>query len=180
MVTYKVFHIWWLFRWVAEKTYGRVCAVCGNGPRLAKAQFEVKGAPSPIPFMDRMGWSVGVGGIAALGVMGFVAVSADDKAEAAALLRPVAGDVYEVDLAKMEKNPEAPVMYGSLLVTRVSANAVEARLPKSYFTAHRGMSDSVIDGRAKQSDFYSNDVITLTIADLQRMKKEGVILDVTR
>ncbi|MFL5030652.1 MAG: hypothetical protein ACJ8E1_12330 [Xanthobacteraceae bacterium] len=180
MVTYKVFHLWWIFRWVVEKTYGRVCETCGNGPRLAKAQFEVKGAPSPIPVIDRMGWSFGVGGIAALGVMGFVAVSADDKADAAALLHPAVGDVYEVNLAKLEKHPEASEMYSTLLVTRVSGDAVEARLPKAYSTAYRGMSDSVSDGRAKRSDFYEDMTATFTLADLQEMQKNGVILNVDR
>lgn len=180
MVAYKVFHIWWIFRWVVEKTYARVCETCHNGPRLAAAQFEVKGVSSPIPFVDRMGWSFGVGGVAALGLMGFVASSASTKSDAAALLHPAVGDVYEVDLAKLEKNPEAPAMYSTLLVSKVTAGAIEARVPKSYSTAYRGMSDVVSDGRARQASFYGDETATFTLADLQKMQKDGVILHVDR
>lgn len=180
MITYKVFHVWWIFRWVVEKAFGRVCETCHNGPRLEARQFEVKGVPSPIPFMDRMGWSVGVGGVAALGLMGFVASSAETRSDTAALLHPAAGDIYEVDLAKLEKNPEASAMYSTMLVTRVTADAVEARVPKSYSTAYGGMSDVISDGRAKRADFYEDEVATFTMADLQKMQKDGAILHVVR
>src|SRR3569832_2868204 len=66
MVTYKVFHIYWLFRWVTSRTYARICTVCNNGVVVDASAIDPKDAKAAIPFMDRMGWSVGVGGLAAL------------------------------------------------------------------------------------------------------------------
>jgi hypothetical protein len=180
VVTYKVYHILWLFRWVVYRSYARVCMICRNGPQLPASQFEVKGAVSPIPFMDRMGWTVGVGGVAALALMGFVAISNETQADAAALARPAAGDVYEVDLAKLQVHPEAPEMYSTMLVTRVSADTVEVRLPKTYFNRMSGTSAAVSDGRAKSSAFYGDEVLTFKLASLPQMQKDSVILHVDR
>lgn len=180
LMTYRVNHILWLFRWVGEKRYSRVCTTCRNGPRLLVAEVDVKEAAAAIPFIDRLGWTLGIGGIAALGVMGFVAASVQDHNDAAWLASPMAGDIYEVDMAKLETHPEAPVMYSTLQVASVSADRIQVRLPKSYFDRETGPSTAVSDGRARAREFYTDELISLPLTALPKMQKDGVIMHVDR
>jgi hypothetical protein len=180
MVTYKVFHIWWIFRWVVESNYARICVVCRNGSRIDKKDVVTIGAKSPIPFFDRMGWSFGVGGLGALAVMGSVASAAQGQREATWLDRPAVNDVYEVDLTKLVKTPEASQMYSALEVVRVSGDAVDVRVPKGYFKSLGGVSAAVSDGRARSPDFYEDRIATYSVAALHRMKQDGVIVSVER
>jgi hypothetical protein len=181
LVVYKVYHVWWLFRWVAQKEFARICTVCSNGKRVDEKDVLPKGSKSPIPFMDRMGWSVGVGGLAALVAMGAVAGAAQNHREADYLGHPAVNDIYEVNLAKFLDKPEAAVMYSSLEVVRVADGSVDVRLPKSYYNKQRGISDAVNNGQAKQPDFYLDDkVMTLKFAQLQKLHDEGTILSVDR
>lgn len=180
VVVYKVFHIWWIFRWVTQKTYARLCGVCQNGPKLAASAVEVKGAPSPIPFLDRMGWSIGVGGVAALGLMGFVSSASSSRQQAAELAHPQVGDVYEVDLAKLETHPEASEMYSAVQVASVAGDSVTVRMPKGYFTRETGAFTAVNGGRARSPDFYDTETVQLSLAALPKMQQDRVILKVER
>jgi hypothetical protein len=181
LVAYKVYHIYWLFRWVVDKNFARICTVCKNGKRVDEMDVLPKGSKSPIPFMDRLGWSVGVGGIAALVAMGGVASAMQSHNEADYLSRPAVNDIYEVDLTKLMKNPEATEMYSTLEVARVSDGTIDVRLPKSYFNRPKGASDAVNDGRARSADFYiDGKTLTFKIASLQKMQDDGAILSVDR
>ncbi len=180
VVTYKVFHLWWIFRWVAESNYARLCTICRNGARIDKRDIEVKGAKSPIPFIDRMGWSFGVGGVAALAVMGSVASATEGQRQDAWLNQPAVNDVYEVDMTKLESKPEATEMYSTLEVARVSGGTVDVRIPKGYFKTLRGVSAAVSDGRAKSPDFYEPQVVTYSLATLHKMRQDGAIVSVER
>jgi hypothetical protein len=181
LVAYKVYHIYWLFRWVVDKNFARVCTVCSNGKRVDEMDILPKGSKSPIPFMDRLGWSVGVGGIAALVAMGGVASAMQSSHEADYLSHPAVNDVYEVNLAKIMTKPEMSEMYSTLEVARVSDGTVDVRLPKIYFNQLRGASDAVSNGRAKSDDFYEDGkVLTFKIANLQKMQDDGTILSVDR
>jgi len=181
LVAYKVYHVWWLFRWVVDKEFARICTVCSNGKRVDELDVLPKGSKSPIPFMDRMGWSVGLGGVAALVAMGAVASATQNTREAEYLSHPAINDVYEVNLAKLMPNPEASEMYSSLEVVRVANGTVDVRVPKIYFNKQRGISDAVRDGRATKPDFYiDNKVMSINLASLQKMHDDGTILSVDR
>jgi len=181
LVVYKVYHVWWLFRWVAEKNFARVCTVCGNGPRIDASEIAAKGGAPAIPFMDRMGWAVGLGGVAALVAMGGAASAMQSRSEAEWLSRPAVNDIYEVDLTKLMKNPEASAMFSALEVTRVSGGTVDVRVPKSYFNQSSGTSDAVRDGRARDPSFYvDGKVLSFPVAALQRLHDDGTILSVDR
>lgn len=181
LVVYKVYHIWWLFRWTVEKEFARICTVCSNGRRVDEKDILPKGSKSPIPFMDRMGWSVGLGGVAALVAMGAVASATQSNRDAEWLSHPAVNDVYEVDLAKLMQKPAASEMYSSLEVVRVADGAVDVRLPKIYFNRQSGISAAVRDGRATKADFYLDDkVLNFKLAALQKMHDDGTILSVDR
>jgi hypothetical protein len=178
MVIYKVYHVWWLFRWVAQKNFARVCTVCSNGVRIDE---PAKGGEPVIPFMDRMGWALGLGGVAALVAMGGAASAMQSQNEAQWLNRPAVNDIYEVDLTKLMKNPEASAMYSALEVTRVSGGTVDVRVPKTYFNQSNGTSDAVRDGRARDPGFYvDGKVLSFPVAALQRLHDDGTILTVDR
>jgi hypothetical protein len=180
MVIYKIYHVWWLFRWVADKDFVRVCTVCNNGVRIDEHDIVPKGTKSPIPFMDRMGWAAGLGGVAALVAMVSVAGAAQNHREDAWLNQPAVNDIYEVDLARMTTNPQASVMYSTLEVVRVSGDTVDARLPKTYFNQMSGVTSAVSDGRAKSPDFYGDKVLSFQLAALQKMREDGTIISVDR
>jgi hypothetical protein len=181
LVAYKVYHIWWVFRWVVEKEFARVCTVCGNGKRVDEMDVVPKGTKSPIPFIDRMGWSIGAGGFAALIAMGTVASATQSSREADWLSHPAVNDVYEVNLAKLMQKPEANEMYSALEVVRVADGTVDVRLPKIYFNRPNGISNAVRDGRATRADFYDDSkVLRLKFAALQKMHDNGTILSVDR
>jgi hypothetical protein len=182
MVIYKVYHIWWIFRWVADKKFARVCTVCSNGRQIDEKDAAMPtGKASPIPFGDRLGWAFGVGGVAALVAMGGVASATQSNREAEWLTHPAVNDIYEVDLTKLMRNPEATEMYSALQVIRVSGGSVDVREPKIYFNQQKGVSDAVSDGRATRPDFYEDGrVLTLKTADLQKMHDDGTILTVDR
>jgi len=181
VVTYKVWHIWWIFRWVSEKHFARVCTVCNNGQKIDEKDVLPKGAKSPIPFVDRMGWAFGVGGIAALVAMGGIASANQSRNEAEWLSKPAVNDIYEVDLTKLLRNPDKSEMFSSLEVVRVSGDSIDVRVPKTYFDQQRGISDAVSNGEARKPGFYvDGKILSFKIADLQKMHDDGTILAVDR
>jgi len=180
MVIYKVHHVWWLFRWVTQTTYARVCDVCHNGVVIPAPPAPAKGAASPIPFMDRMGWATGLGGLAGLVVLGGVAIAAEGQAETGYLANPVAGDIYEVDLTKVLAHPQAAQMYSTFLVTQVTPDSVQVRLPQTFFNTLSGASSAVTDGRARSTAFYTDEQMTLPRTALPKMRTDGAILEVQR
>jgi hypothetical protein len=180
MVIYKVYHIWWIIRWVAQKDFARVCTVCNNGVRIDESTLDIKGKKSPIPFMDRMGWAASLGGLAVLASMGVAASAMQSRNEDAWVSQPAVNDIYEVNLAKLLKKPDASEMYSALEVVRVSDGTVDLRLPKNYYTAEKGVSDAVSNGQARSADFYTDKVMTIQIASLVKMRADGTILTVDR
>ena len=178
IVTYKVNHVWYLFRWVSQKSYGVICEICRNGHVIDTRAAEAAAGKSPIPFMDRMGWVAGLGAIGVLGATVAVAGAVDTSRDQASLASPAVGDLYEVDLAKFEKTPEASVMYSSLLVSKVTPDSIEVHMPKSYSTGLSGVQDAVSDGRARKLDFYTDEVMAIPRSGLAKLKADGAIIRV--
>lgn len=180
VVIYKVVHILWAFRWVTEKTYARVCQICGRGDKLNTAEVE-KGLKKPIiPFIDRMGWIFGVGLIAVFVTGAAISGEVQRRNDIAYLQKPAVNDVYEIDLAKLEKTPEAPVMYSTMIVTNVSGDAVEVRIAKIYSNQLSGIQADVDDGKAKSSDFYAEQRAVFPLAGLRKMRDDGALIAVVR
>lgn len=54
-LSYEYSHLYWIFRWVTEKEYLKLCEICRRGWQLDTKQVEAGFQENPIPFMDRLG-----------------------------------------------------------------------------------------------------------------------------
>jgi len=80
ILSYTVRHVWYLFRWVTGKACEVVCLTCQiRGGRTNVKAFEARLSKPAIPFLDRMGWAVGVGALGALVASVAVAEGFDKK-----------------------------------------------------------------------------------------------------
>jgi hypothetical protein len=180
MVSYTVRHVYWLFRWTTDRTVYRVCGNCFGEEYLEGEAIRPGAVKAAIPFMDRRGWTVGAGILASLFGLGTIAAAQDMRENQAILQAPRPGDVYEVDLARILDNPEAPVMYSAMRVVEVKADSVEVELANSYFKERRGVDGDVMEGKTSYPGYYRPERMKLAKASLNRMQAEGVIFDVER
>lgn len=108
-------------------------------------------------------------GLAAVGLAwGLVASSSDDRANAAYLAAPRAGDIYTVHEKEGDPN------YSLLKVVSTGGNLVELVANNYQVNNSRPIND--LNAPAK----YSKESFTLTQLDLQIMKNKGQITDVDR
>lgn len=66
-LTYKYFHLYWIFRWVTKRQYWLVCPVCEHGWELETKATEAALPKSSIPLWDRYGL-VALGALVAVGI----------------------------------------------------------------------------------------------------------------
>jgi hypothetical protein len=180
MISYTVRHAYWLFRWTTDRTLYRMCGNCLGIEYLEDQAVQPAAIKAAIPFMDRRGWTIGAGIIASLFGLGTIAAAADSSENQALLQAPRAGDVYEVDMARMLDKPEAPVMYSAMRVVDVKADSVEVEIANLYYDERRGVDRDVIERKTAYPGYYRPEHLKLDKASLKLMHANGVIFDVER
>ena len=180
VLTYRRHHVLWLCRWVTGKTYASACEICGRGQTLPTREFEAKLAKPAVPLIDRFGWAFFLGLIALLSVAVMITDKQTQAQELGLLQHPQINDIYEVDAARMEKNPEAPVMYSTLRVRVVTPEFVGVQFSKRYFNRLSGVTRDVSSGATKADDYYADVDIKLPRATLAKMRTDGWIVGVVR
>jgi hypothetical protein len=60
LVSYRVHHIWYLFRWPTRKTYRVTCQSCGTTTAISNEAAEAKLGRCGIPVFDRFGWAIAI------------------------------------------------------------------------------------------------------------------------
>jgi hypothetical protein len=178
-ISYTVRHFYWLFRWVTSREPQVACGNCG-ATFWGDDAIDDAAAKKAIPFLDRRGWTLGVGAVASLFGFGAIAMAADSRNNTAYIQAPMAGDLYEIDMAKMSDKPEAPVMYSVMRVTNVQKDAVSVQLASRYYETLRGVQRDVSSGRAANADYYAPGGATMPRAVVAKMYADGVISDVVR
>lgn len=178
-VSYTVRHIYWLFRWVTGRESQIACGNCG-ATSWGDEVLEDSAAKKAIPFFDRRGWTLGAGAIASLFGLGAVASAQDSRENSAFIQTPVAGDLYEVDVAQMSSKPESPVMYSVMRVTNVEDRTITVQLAARYYDRLGGVQRDVTSGAAGRADYYSPETAVMPRAALVKMYQDGVIADVVR
>src|SRR5437867_4023732 len=153
-VSYTVRHIYWLFRWVTGSEPQIACGNCG-ATFWGDEVIDNAAAKKAIPFLDRRGWTLGAGAVASLFGFGAIAAAADSQNNATFIQAPIAGDLYEVDLAKMSDKPEAPMMYSVMRVTNVGKEAVSVQVASRYYQDLRGVQRDVRDGMTNRAEYYA-------------------------
>ena len=180
MLLYRIRHVWWIFRWVTNKVAFLQCSNCGSEYMADLSDFDPQAVRTAISFWDRRGWTIGVGAIASVFALGSIAAAADSAADKGYVQAPHVGDIYETDMARMMKNPEAPTMLSALRVTKVEGGKVEVELGKLYYADTRGLDRDVNTGKTANEDYYSGDRMSIPIAELSRLYADGVVQDVRR
>jgi hypothetical protein len=177
---YRVHHVWYLFRWITQKAYVAECAGCGRVIEAAGEEYERNQASNPVDFIDRFGWAIGLAGIAAIGLLGFLADRQNRQQDQALIAAPHVNDLYEVDMARMSDHPEAPIMYSLLRVKAVTPQGVEVQAANLYYNQMRGVTRDIEMGRARQDNYYGAETGLIPIDGIRRMQAEGVLIDVIR
>jgi hypothetical protein len=180
MVAYRVRHIYWLFRWVTDRTPFLLCGRCGSQYLADQDDHDAKQERDAIPFWDRRGWTIGAGAIGSVIALGSIAAAADSAADSGYVQAPHVGDIYEVDLAKMMDKPEARVMRSAMRITAVKGDSVEVAVANLYYDDWRGVDRDITSGKAAQADYYAPGHASLPVANLKRMRDDGVVYDIHR
>ena len=180
LVSYTVRHIYWLIRWVTGRTFHMQCNNCGATYPADAADFEPAATKRAIPIMDRRGWLFGAGAIGSIAVAGSIAAAADSKADLAALIAPQSGDFYEIDLARLSKIPQEPVMWAVLRVENVKNGTVSLLMPQKFHDKLRGAQRDVDDGAIRQPDYFTTETMEVPTDQLQRLQDDGTLADVVR
>lgn len=177
---YRVRDIWFLFRWVSRKAYAGECASCARPVAIDRKETQRALPKSPIPWLDRFGWTIGVGGFALLIAAGGVFSYFDRRNDDTYLAAPRANDLYEVDLARLTQHPQGSVMWAVARVRSVGAQGVEVQIANQYYEGLRGVQRDVDRGLARRDSYYGAEQLTIPVADLRRLHDTGVIADVVR
>jgi hypothetical protein len=180
MVAYRVRHVYWLFRWVTDRTPYVMCGNCGSEFVTDEADIPRQESSAAIPFWDKRGWTVGVGAIASMIGLGTIAAAANTAQNASYVQAPRVGDIYETDMAKMVKTPEAPAMLTALRVTGVKNGMVELEMANTYYTDWRGVDRDIDRGKTDREDYYARERLAIPAAALKKMYDEGVVHDIRR
>jgi len=179
-VEYRVRHVYWLFRWVTDRMLYRSCGNCGGVEPLDDRAVPSERVRAAIPALDRRGWAIGAGILASLFGLGTVAAAQHEGTVQAYLQAPRAGDVYEVDLARLMPEPPAPVMYSAMRVTAVTPEAVEVEVAELFYDRLRGVQRDVNEGRLARPGYFAPERMRLARARLDGMAASGAIADVVR
>jgi hypothetical protein len=178
-LTYRVRHLWYLFRWVSSRLYTSECSGCGQAQEVPRAEAQ-QGRPDPVGFMNRFGWAIGLGAILVIGVIAVVADQRNKAGDLELLAAPRVGDLYEVDMARIETPPEAPVMYSMMRVQSVTRDGVIVQASTLYYNQLRGVQRDLDSGRARQNDYYGADAGPMSRARLMQLQANGTLIDVIR
>ena len=180
MVNYTVRHIYWIFRWVTDRTPYLICGNCGAAHADDEEQVRSKEVGKAISAWDRRGWMAGLGGIGAIIATGSIAAAADSANDKTYIAAPRAGDVYEADLAKLLVKPDAPLMYSTIRVVSVKSDQVEIEAGTLYYDDWRGVDRDISSGRASQPGYYAPEHVVFPRKAIEKMYADGVIHDVKR
>ena len=179
-LTYKVHHIWYLIRWISGKQYTHACEVCGRGVPLMARDVEPMLQKSPFSWFDRFSWTILAGLIAVLIVAGVLGDRANTAENAELIAAPKAGDLYTMDLAIGATNPERPHMYALGRVKAVDPSGVTLELASGYFDRINGVERDIRDHAYDRAGYFSPDNGQITLANLSKMKTDGVIIEIDR
>ena len=180
LVSYTVRHVYWLIRWVTGRTFHMQCNNCGVTYRAEAADFDSAVVKRAIPIMDRRGWVFGAGAIGSLAVAGSFAAAADSNADQAAIIAPQQGDFYEIDLARLVKVPQEPVMWAVLRVNRVENGTVSLLMPHNFYDQLRGAQRDLDGGATLEPAYFTAETMDVTIAELKGLQDDGTLADVVR
>jgi hypothetical protein len=71
-LSYKYFHLYWIFGTVYNRKYLAACTVCSQGTQIDPSQIGPAASEDPVPFMQK--WGLGVFAVIIVGIIAVVAL----------------------------------------------------------------------------------------------------------
>jgi len=96
------------------------------------------------------------------------------------LSAPRPNDLYVVNVSGLMKNPDSPFMYGVLRVKSVQSGRIEFDVPTVTYNKAKGAAKDINYGKLSDAGYFAPQTLTLPIAELQSLKKDGAIHSVER
>ncbi len=178
----RYFHVFWIPMFPTMKQPAMECLHCKKTLVGKELPERVRKDVASMLFTKRRVIPTFAGAI----LVGLLAIpvaygSAQQTArEAKYLEAPAVGDCYVVKLAGFVKSPDPKHPYGVLRVAKVAAESVELRLGSFAYSQARGADEAISRREIMRADYFTPSPITLTPADLQRLKQERKIQSVRR
>lgn len=180
VLQYTARHLYYIFKWVTGKQYATVCDVCQRGEKLDAKAVEAKLQKSPIPFGTRWGWAFLAGAVAIAGVFSVLGDISRKSSREAYLAAPQKGDQYIVNVAHLMKSPQSKYLYGVLVVRNVNADSVEFDSSTYFYSGASGVEKDIKAGKLKEPEYMAAKPITLSRAEIVRLRGEHAIHSVER
>lgn len=180
MVAYQVNHVWWIFRWVTNRIFYKTCGTCFTQTHADEDAYPAKEVKAAIPLWDRRGWILGAGLIATIVIVGVVGDRASSAENKRLVHTPRAGDIYEVNIANLLKNPEAPIMISAMRVVAIKPGIVAIQAADKSYSSVRGVQKDIDTGAIGQPEYFAKDILAVPIADLEKWQADGTLVDVIR
>ena len=178
MLRYKISHVWYVFKWVAQKQYGLVCEVCQRGEDLATQVVEAQFGKPKIPTGASRAWMAVVAAIACLVILGLLDTSRERTQSL--LDAPQKSDLYVVNLSSLLKSPQALGMYGLLRVRQVAGDQVDFDTPVVAYDKVSAANKDLRSGKLADPAYFSGEPLTLSRGKLAELKRNGALHSIQR
>jgi len=181
MLTYRYRHFWYLIRFVTSRKYAAYCNRCNNGHVIERAAIADKLASDPVPFMDRRGWMVGLGAIAALvGLVVVVGIQHDGEV-AKMLAEPKVGDIYEAEISKVSSGFSNPHVYGLLRIVGIADGKATFEIAHNGYDKKKSASKDYREAAYKVDGYFdADDTATYSADELKALYDKRIIYDIDR
>jgi hypothetical protein len=180
MLRYKVSHLWYVINWVSEKQYGMVCEVCNRGDDLATQAVEAKLGKPKIPTQSSRAWMALAAAFVGLFVLGSLVRPGELKRMEGLLAAPQKTDIYVVDLATLQKSPQALAMYGLFRVHSVEGERVNFDTPIVAYEKQSRAEKDLHNGKLADPAYFSGEPLTRSRSEIAAWQHSGVLKSIHR
>jgi len=182
VVDYRYFHFWYLLSWVTSRKYAVVCARCGNGGSIDRAEARQMSQKDPIPFLRRRGWLIPAVILAPAFAWGFVSAGHHDQEVNAMLAAPQVGDVYSVDLGLVADSMkgQSPA-YGDMRIVSVRDGKLQFVVASHAWDRKSNLRKEERKGAVYEDEYYDeDDLVELDAGKIEGLRADGTLFDVHR
>jgi len=171
---YAYAHLYYLFSWITRREYLSVCDVCSRGHAMSRQDAEAGLTEDPIPFLERSGWKIGAGILAAMAalltVMPFITANAQ---------RPHVGDVYEALLDP--RDSDVKNRYGLVRVESISDQSITLVSSREAYPDRKTVHAAFEAKRWQETAYLDRDhPFQLTPQNLEGFLRSGRVYNIWR
>jgi len=180
MLEYTQRSFYMVVRWVTGRFYYYLCSNCLGTMATAPETIDPKEAKAAVPFFHRNGWMLGVAAALVFVIGATIAHQQNRAGNETYLAAPQVGDIYQLDMAKVQDPPEARVMHMLMRIQEVRPEGIVFQLATHYYDQNEGVDDDIRSGKASGSTYYGGDPVIIPREELRRLYDEGTISDIDR